>query len=72
MTDELVERLRAVDHMSLEDCFCQSSLYDQAADRIEKAESEWRKYESAWMTAEGKLADAEADNARLKAVLWKW
>ena len=35
MTDELVKRLRAVDHMSLEDCFCQSSLYDQAADRIE-------------------------------------
>ena len=46
MTDELVKRLRAVDHMSLEDCFCQSSLYDQAADRIEQ------------LTAE--LADAEA------------
>ena len=26
--------------------------------RAEKAEAEWRRYESAWMTAEGKLADA--------------
>ena len=40
MADELVERLRAVDHMSLEDCFCQSSLYDQAADRIEQLTAE--------------------------------
>ena len=60
MTDELVKQLRAVDHMSLEDCFCQSSLYDQAADRIETLTAERDKYESAWMTAEGKLADAEA------------
>ncbi len=67
MTDDLVNKLRAVDHMSLEDCFCQSALYDQAADRIEKAESEWRKYESAWMTAEGKLADAEAERDKAYA-----
>ncbi len=66
MTDDLVKRLRAVDHMSLEDCFCQSSLYDQAADRIKdlnellnEAQTEWSNYSSAWMTAEGKLADAE-------------
>jgi hypothetical protein len=91
MTDDLANRLRAVDHMSLEDCFCQSSLYDQAADRIEQlerelsisrmaqvvmdntveaAEAEWRKYEAAWMTAEGKLADAEAENDRAWAALW--
>ena len=40
MSDELVKRLRAVDHMSLEDCFCQSSLYDQAADRIETLQAQ--------------------------------
>ena len=37
--------------------------------RAEKAEAEWRKYEAAWMTAEGRLADAEADNARLREAL---
>jgi chromosome segregation ATPase len=35
--------------------------------RAEKAESEWRKYEAAWMTAEGKLADAEAERDRAYA-----
>jgi ribosome assembly protein YihI (activator of Der GTPase) len=35
MTDNLVERLRAIDHYSVEECFCQSHLYDKAADRIE-------------------------------------
>lgn len=86
MSDELVKRLRAVDHMSLEDCFCQSALYDQAADRIEQLERELSisrmaqvvmgngaealtaerdKYEAAWMTAEGKLADVEAERDRL-------
>jgi hypothetical protein len=34
MTDDLVKRLRAIDHLSVEDCFCQSALYDQAADRV--------------------------------------
>jgi hypothetical protein len=29
------ERLRAVDHMSVEDCFLQSPLYDKAADVID-------------------------------------
>jgi len=28
--------------------------------RAETAEAEWRKYEAAWMTAEGKLSDADA------------
>jgi hypothetical protein len=40
MTDELVNRLRAIDHLSVEDCFCQSALYDQAADRIEALTAE--------------------------------
>lgn len=32
----LVEKLRAVDHGSVEDCFCQSPLFTQAADEIER------------------------------------
>jgi hypothetical protein len=35
MSDELVKRLRAVDHMNIEDCFLQSPLFEKAADRIE-------------------------------------
>lgn len=35
-TTSLVPRLRAVDHMSVEDCFLQSHLFAQAADEIER------------------------------------
>jgi hypothetical protein len=41
----------------------------KAADRIVALAAERDKYEAAWMTAEGRLADAEADNARLREVL---
>ena len=34
----LVKRLRAVDHTSVEDCFLQSPLYAEAADRIQMLE----------------------------------
>ena len=40
MTDDLVNKLRAVDHFSLEDCFCQSPLYDQAAVLIKQLTAE--------------------------------
>lgn len=33
---DIVERLRAVDHQSLEDCFLQSPLFDKAADEISR------------------------------------
>lgn len=33
--NDLVKRLRAVDHLSVEDCFLQSPLYGDAASRIE-------------------------------------
>ena len=49
MTDDLVKRLRSI-HTAA-DC-------DQAADRIEALTAERDKYEGAWMTAEGRLADA--------------
>jgi len=40
MTDELVNRLRGVDHMCVEDCFMQSPLFAHAADRIETLEAQ--------------------------------
>ena len=63
--DDLVKRLRAVDHLSVEDCFTQSPLYGEAADLIEaldKACKEWadvsqRSYQRA-KAAEAKLAKA--------------
>ena len=38
--NDLVKRLRAVDHLSVEDCFTQSPLYGDAADCIEALEAE--------------------------------
>jgi len=35
MTD-IVKRLRAIDHLSIEDCFLQSPLFGNAADEIER------------------------------------
>ena len=66
MTDDLVKRLRAVDHMSLEDCFCQSSLYDQAADRIEALTAE---YEEAMECNEQFFADNEFLKKRVTALI---
>ena len=52
--------------------------YSEAVHRIkdlnellDEAQTEWSNYSSAWMTAEGKLADAEAENSRLRAALEK-
>ena len=41
--DDLVKRLRAVDHLSVEDCFLQSPLYAYAADCIEALEAKLAK-----------------------------
>jgi hypothetical protein len=40
MTDDLVNKLRAIDHLSIEDCYCQSPLYAEAAYRIEQLMAE--------------------------------
>ena len=45
------------------------SQYANAADRVRELTAERDKYESAWMTAEGKLADAESDIAHLHKLL---
>jgi hypothetical protein len=47
MSDDLVKKLRAVDHLSVEDCFLQSPLYGDAADRIEALEAKLAKTEKA-------------------------
>jgi hypothetical protein len=63
--DELVKRLRHVDHLSVEDCFLQSPLYGDAADRIEalteqleaaRLDAKEAEAYSVWL--EGKLAKA--------------
>src|SRR5690606_36953137 len=38
--EELVKRLRGVDHMSVEDCFLQSYLFSYAADKLEELAAE--------------------------------
>jgi hypothetical protein len=56
MTDELVKWLRGWDH-----CWPAPGMeraVAKAADRIVTLAAERDKYEAAWMTAEGKLADA--------------
>ena len=45
------------------------SQYANAILRIEALTAERDKYESAWMTAEGKLSDVEAESDRLREAL---
>lgn len=40
MSEKLSDRLRAVDHMSVEDCFLQSPLFAQAADALDAKDAE--------------------------------
>lgn len=50
-TDELIERLRAVDHMSVEECFLDSFLFAKAADALTalKAERDALRAAIAWV-----------------------
>ena len=51
--EKLVERLRGVDHMSVEDCFLQSHLFAQAATALTLAQARIRELETAlaWLGA---------------------
>lgn len=67
MTYDPVKRLRSQIGDDLQEVYSLEALFRLAADKIEQLTAErdeagagWHKYESAWMTAEGKLADAEA------------
>ena len=66
MTDDLVNKLRAIDHLSVEDCFCQSALYAQAADRIEALTAERDYTEGTNDTLIALNQSLTADNARLR------
>jgi hypothetical protein len=54
---DIVQRLRAVDHMSIEDCFVQSSLFAYAADEIERLRKELGSADYDRATAEFKLEE---------------
>lgn len=45
MTD-IVERLRSIDHCSVEDCFLQSPLFEHAAEEIERLRARVRELEA--------------------------
>lgn len=60
MTDDLIKRLRD-EHVA--------ASRTEAADRIDALTAERDKYEAAWMTAEGKLADVEAERDRMREAL---
>ena len=55
MTDDLVKQLRAIDHMSLEDCFLQSPYFIKAADRIEALTAERDRFQRAFAAQSAKL-----------------
>lgn len=66
-SEQLVERLRAIDHMSVEDCFLQSHLFAEAADEIDRLQGEVELYatvkHSTHWKARAEAAGAERDAA---------
>lgn len=56
---DLVERLRAVDHMSVEDCFLQSPLFAYAADEIERLRARVAKLEEALIAENDLITDCQ-------------
>jgi hypothetical protein len=76
--DDLVKRLRAVDHLSVEDCFLQSPLYGDAADRIEALTEArdmmgrlWAKEAAERQVALGRIDELEAKLAKAVQALDK-
>jgi len=75
--EELINALRSINHMNVDDCFLQSHFYSKAADRIkelaaqlkmvlEREAETQRRHEAREDTAEAKLAIAEAKLARIE------
>lgn len=66
---DLTERLRAIDHMSVEDCFLQSPLFAHAADEIDRLNAQLAdvaKDRDYWkVEAEGERAKVEFRDKRL-------
>ena len=73
MTDEeLINGLRDVDHLSVEDCFVQSPLYTRAADRIEALVKQCEGLAQAAMNNGQALILAEARLAKAVEALRAW
>ena len=75
--DDLVKRLQAVDHDSVEDCFRQSPLYEYAADRIETLEemldtAAYLLTESMVQLREGKIKTRRNRADIIEQVLKEW
>lgn len=68
MTD-IVKRLRAVDHMSVEDCFLQSHLLAQAADEITRLRAALRGLLADTQHAEHRCGDEDCPVAIARAAL---
>ena len=68
---DLVAKLRSIDHESVEDCFCQSPLFAQAADEIERLRERLDGSVTKQYAAElGRQVDElEAENAKLRGQL---
>lgn len=45
---DIVERLRAVDHMNVEECFLDSHMFAKAADEIERLREALRQIAKQW------------------------
>jgi len=72
--DDLIARLEAVDHMSVEDCFLQSPLFSHAATALRayaEREAEYRKALLAAYAALDNGADREDVKDDLRAILDK-
>lgn len=71
-TDALVERLRAIDHMSVEECFLDSHLFAKAADEITDLRAENAEYRALlreWMKWHS-LCEADDDCTYINDNAW--
>ena len=68
MNDDIVKRLRAIDHLSVEDCFVQSFLYEKAADRIEALEAALAKAELALLEIDALDPEGKIDGCSQSAL----
>ena len=66
MTDDIVKRLQSTGSMSQTEVW---ETIDEAAAEITALRAEVEKWHDGWMTAEGRLVDAEAERDRLREAL---
>lgn len=69
VSDDLVNKLLSIDHLNVEDCFCQSHLFTQAATRILALEAERAKTAKLVEAARAVTSLAWRNNEAIKLVL---